>query len=146
MGRDAGHADLITALLCPMPKPLLPVRELVITLLPVLLLTALAGRAAEKPRQCAGLAWVDGCTSLPLGLDDDTYAKALAIMRAYECGLEPVAGFSPAEMARHIKAANALLPQVMQREGIPLALLDNPLFHHDTVRMAIEMPCKDLDL
>ena len=146
MGRDAGHADLITALLCPMPKPLLPVRELLITLLPVLLLTALAGSAAEKPRPCPALAWVDGCTSLPLGLNEDTYAEALAMVRAYECRLEPVPGLSKSEMELRIEAAKAVLPRVMQEEGIPLALLDNVLFQQDAARMAIELPCKDLDL
>lgn len=129
-----------------MPKSLLPVHELVITLLPVLLLTALAGSAAETPRECAATAWVDGCSSLPLGLDEDTYTQALAILRAYECRLEPVAGLSTSEMELRIAAAHEMMPRVIRQEGIPLALLSNRMFQQDTARMAVELPCNELDL
>lgn len=125
-----------------------PVRRrlmLVGSLLPLLLLLSLTARSKqEKP--CGALSWSGGCTSLPLGLEDEPYANALAMYRAYQCRLEPVPGLSASAMALRTEAAKELLPRLMAEAGLPLALLENPLFLSDARRMAIELPCKDLEL
>ncbi len=115
-----------------------------------LLLRSLAGLAlvlplacASRTRSCSVTQWHQGCTTLPLGLDDDRYAKALAYGRGYRCSIAPVAGASTEQMELRIQAADALLPLMFRRAGIPLAVQDERHVLQDLERMAREISCPD---
>jgi hypothetical protein len=121
----------------PSSPRLLLLRELAVLslLLPV--------ACANSTRSCAVTHWHQGCTTLPLGLDDDRYAKALAYGRGYRCSITPIAGASTEQMELRIQAADALLPLMLRRAGIPLAVLDERHFLQDLERMTREIPCPD---
>ena len=97
----------------------------------------------SKTRTCAVTQWHEGCNALPLGLDDDRYAKALAYGRGYRCSIEPIAGASAEEMDLRIETANALLPLMFGQADIPLAVLEERHFQQDLERMAREISCPD---
>ena len=98
---------------------------------------------ANSTRSCAVTHWHQGCTTLPLGLDDDRYAKALAYGRGYRCSIAPVAGASTEQMELRIQAADALLPLMFRRAGIPLAVQDERHVLQELERMAREISCPD---
>jgi hypothetical protein len=98
---------------------------------------------ASRSRSCGVSQWHQGCTTLPLGLDDDRYAKALAYGRGYRCSIAPVAGATTEQMELRIQAADTLLPLMFRRAGIPLAVLDERHFLQDLELMTREIPCPD---
>jgi hypothetical protein len=58
-------------------------------------------------------------------------------------GIAPIAGAPAEQMELRIQAADALLPLLFHRAGIPLAVLDERHFQQDLERMAREIPCPD---
>ena len=120
-------------------------RALPPTLVPLLLVAALAVRA-DQPRQCSVAAWQEGCTALPLNLNEVRYGKALAFYRGYECRIEPVAGLSASDMDLRLEAAKVVLPMIWKQERLPFELFTNPLFLQDAAQMAVELPCPETGL
>lgn len=102
----------------------------------------LLSACAERVQHCGVTTWRDGCNALPLGLDRERYAEALAYVRGYDCSIASRPGDSLSDIELRIAAANEVLPRIFRRNNLPWALIADQHFQRDSERMARDVPCE----